>query len=200
MDVDSLFSMADGLFRTDHDGSTYAAYAGVGSRQTPQEMQDLMAEIAERLSMRGFTLRSGAAPGADLAFERGAVRVQGKTEIYIPWPRFNGHDSHRNKPPQLGFDVAAKFHPGWPHLSQAARTLMARNVQQVLGPDCQGMGGWASRFVLCWTADGATSKTTWRTGGTGQAIRIAAEWGIPVFNLAREEMRQQVCKTLEIAL
>lgn len=61
---------------------------------------------------------------------------------------------------------------------------MARNSQQILGWGCASQ---ESEFVICWTQDGATKETTQRTGGTGQAIRIAIDLGIPVFNLADKE-------------
>ena len=43
-----------------------------------------------------------------------------------------------------------------------------------------------SDFVLCWTEDGEAS------GGTGQAMRIAAAHGVPVYNLQRPRERCHV--------
>jgi hypothetical protein len=43
--------------------------------------------------------------------------------------------------------------------------------------------------VLCWTPDGAIDKTGKKTGGTGQAIRLAVAHGVPVYNLARPDHR-----------
>jgi hypothetical protein len=47
----------------------------------------------------------------------------------------------------------------------------------VLGHDLRS----PSRFVVCWTADGRA------TGGTGQAIRIAEAYAVPVFNFGRTD-------------
>ena len=58
-----------------------------------------------------------------------------------------------------------------------ARKFHARNCYQVLGKDLQS----PSNFVLCWTPGGAV------TGGTGQALRIAIDRGIPVFNMGAPE-------------
>lgn len=72
--------------------------------------------------------------------------------------------------------------------------LMGRNVHQVLGDDLDNRDAY-SRFVLCFTADGADGvalKTSGLTGGTGQAIRIAADFGVPVFNLQRDDHRERV--------
>ena len=61
--------------------------------------------------------------------------------------------------------------------------MMTRNVHQILGLDLRT----PTSAVICWTADGATSITTEDTGGTGQAIRIASDLGIPVFNLKNHD-------------
>ncbi len=55
-------------------GARSFRYAGIGSRDTPASILDLMTRIARRLSARepwGYTLLSGGAAGADSAFERG---------------------------------------------------------------------------------------------------------------------------------
>ena len=68
-------------------------YTGIGSRETPLEYIQLFIRIAEYLASVGYTLRSGGANGADLAFEIGCDNKQGKKEIYIPWYSFNNSDS-----------------------------------------------------------------------------------------------------------
>lgn len=47
-------------------------------------------------------------------------------------------------------------------------------------------------FVLCWTPDGSLDGTGSDTGGTGQALRIAAAYDVPVFNLQRPDHRARV--------
>ena len=61
-------------------------YTGIGSRETPSHILELMTKIAKYLDSLGFILRSGGAPGADTAFANGAVNKQ----IFIPWKNFNG--------------------------------------------------------------------------------------------------------------
>lgn len=53
----------------------YLPYAGIGSRQTPDDILELMHRIGSTLAINGFTLRSGGAVGADTAFEQGAVSI-----------------------------------------------------------------------------------------------------------------------------
>lgn len=135
-------------------------------------MQPLMQEIAEMLRDKGYTLRSGHADGADLYFESGSGD---DNEIYIPWKGFNGSKSVYYGITREAYIMAEKYHPAWSKLSEAAKNLMARNCFQVLGVDLKT----PVEFVVCWTPDGRIS------GGTGQALRIAKDYGIPVFNLQK---------------
>lgn len=148
-------------------------YAGIGSRSTPPHILDLMSAIAYTLARDGWKLRSGAADGADSAFESGALDGLGAVEIWLPWSRFNGHPSPLIPSP-AAFEMAARFHPAWAACSRGARALHARNCHQVLGPDLTS----PVSFVLCWTPSGSGS------GGTGQALRIARAHSIPIFDLA----------------
>lgn len=164
-------------------------YAGIGSRTTPPEVLAYMRKAAQRLAARGFTLRSGAADGADSAFEQGCDEVGGAKEIWLPWKGFNRHADTGLYPGDAHFDLVSKFHPAWNRLGRGPRSLHARNVGQVLGHDCRQAVG----FVLCWTPDGceASSQRTQATGGTGTAIEIACAHNIPVFNLARPDARER---------
>lgn len=143
-------------------------YAGIGSRKTPDHILRLMTRIAARLSELGYILRSGGAYGADRAFEVGA----GQKEIFIA----EDADSR-------ALELASQYHPAWDKLSEYARKLHARNCYQILGRDLSS----PVVFVVCWTLDGAETITSPQSGGTGQAIRIAAAHQIPVFNLKNED-------------
>jgi len=154
-------------------------YAGIGSRETPEDICKLMTRIAEYLYQQGYTLRSGAADGADTAFENGAKE---KKEIYLPWRRFNNSDARFVKIPDEAYKIAANFHPVWDRLKDYAKNFHARNVMQILGEDLNT----PSDFVVCWTKKGRI------TGGTGQALRMAIAYEIPIFNLAIEEDKQRI--------
>jgi len=147
------------------------AYAGIGSRDTPADICQKMNIAAQAMSHVGLILRSGAADGADKAFEAGSLPHL--KEIYLPWPRFNGSRSTLDTVDQAALDIAAQLHQAWYKLSQGVRKLMARNCYQVLGRDLQS----PVLFVLCWTPGGKGG------GGTGQAIRLAKACQIPVFDM-----------------
>lgn len=152
-------------------------YAGIGSRTTPVPVQRLMNQTAQILALNGFTLRSGAADGADQAFETGADAVEGPKEIYLPEEGFNNRstddDGLTAEISDRAYEIAAQFHPNWNGLQDGVKRLQARNTHQVLGADCDA----PVDIVVCWTPNGEDR------GGTSQALRIARDRGIPIINL-----------------
>lgn len=156
-------------------------YTGIGSRKTPGNIIGTMRAIARDLDQAGFTLRSGHADGADKAFESGCSAYH--KEIYLPWPNFNyarpnqlGHIVMDDLPMDIQHEaqrLAAEYHPNWAACNSDARKLHTRNIPQVLGQDLNT----PSKFIVCWTPNGSGS------GGTGQALRIAKSYNIPIFDL-----------------
>lgn len=156
----------------------FESYAGIGSRQTPVDVMTEMTSIASRLQDR-YILNSGAAEGADKAFETGVTN--GNKNIFLAWRGFNNNTSTLYNVTPAAIEIAKQFHSRWDQLSQGAQKLMSRNVYQVLGEDLTS----PVSFVLCWSPDGCESHKTRNrlTGGTGQAISIADTHGIPVINM-----------------
>lgn len=157
---------------------SFKSYAGIGSRETPKDVCLYMTAIAKRLASLGYTCNSGGADGADAAFERGAVINR---QIFLPWDGFNKrnidnltklHGEGSYLVPEFNADLVRKYHPKPSALSDAGWKFMSRNSYQVLGKDLNT----PAEFVLCWTKDGKAS------GGTGQALRIAKDRRIPIFN------------------
>lgn len=173
-------------------------YAGIGSRETPENILKLMKQMGSHLGKLGITLRSGGAEGADQAFEEGCDMVNGPKEIYLPWRNFqNSHSNLIVGPPgSKAYLIAEEHHPYWANLSDGAKKLQARNSHQVLGKDLSTL----TSFVVCYTAKGKGK------GGTGQAIRLAKAHNIPIFDcgLYEEDLEllkdeyKQFLKTLKI--
>jgi len=154
-------------------------YTGVGARKTPSHVLRLMGRIACVMALKGWTLRTGDADGADRAFREGALATAGRSLVEI----YTANDIDQMDGPAMM--VAAEYHGAWHRMSVYAQKLHGRNVYQVLGP---GMDS-PSKGLICWTPDGVTvhAKRTIATGGTGTAISIASEHDVPVHNLANEE-------------
>lgn len=187
-----------------------AIITGIGSRETPEIELILLSEIGREAEKRGMRGRSGGAGGADLAFERGFTDPK-NIDVIFPWRGFlpkdmTEHDVTsylgRERPKQgpgapvllewkmraKAEELAAKYHPAWEKCSQGARALHSRNMPQVLGLQLDNK----TDVVVAWTVDGKA------TGGTGQAIRIAKDLGIPVANLKNPEERKIVLEVLNI--
>ena len=154
-------------------------YAGVGSRESPDFVCLAMTAIAKLLEADGYTLRSGGADGADLAFESGVERLK---DIYLAWKGFNGSSSALYGVCDAAIAMALTIHPSPENLVKREKALYlhARNCYQVLGSDLET----PSDFVICWTEDAK------KRGGTRTAIVLAERNNIPVLNLGK-------CKTYE---
>jgi hypothetical protein len=172
-------------------------YTGVGSRETPAEVLNLMYDLAAKLGGRGYILRSGGADGADKAFEDGCCKVDADMEIYLPWSGFNDHVHNPEKGyflPDLyeggeAFKIASGVHPAWDKLTQGAKRLHSRNVFQVLGHDLDT----PSKFLVCYAKPVGDSVS----GGTRTAVELAKKWNVPVVNLYHELCLDRVKRYLE---
>lgn len=153
-------------------------YTGIGSRETPRDILMHMSMLGVELAKLGWTLRSGHAEGADKAFEQGAIRAKGKMEIYLPWENFNeaptNDDRYMTVIHPEALDIARNAHPAWDRCSPGSRKMHVRNVHQVLGVNLDT----PNKLIICWTSGGR------RGGGTGQALRIAEKYQIPIIDLA----------------
>jgi hypothetical protein len=138
------------------------SYAGIGSRETPDDVLYVIERLAVRSAFAGELLRSGGAKGADMAFERGCDSVHGPKEI------FRAADC---TPEAIA--LSEPHHPAWGLCSPYAKKLHGRNAMIILGKRLND----PVSLVICWTEGGKPK------GGTAQGIRIAEHYGIPVFNL-----------------
>lgn len=149
--------------------------AGIGSRETPKRILNLMVDIGKFCNELKIPIYSGHADGADWAFELGA---QESCITFLPWDGFNNHLSSKAtqivvKPTEELIKITKEFHPKPEALSSGSLNLMCRNACQVLGLDLKS----PVDLVICWTKDGRAS------GGTGQALRIAEAHSIQIINL-----------------
>lgn len=162
-------------------GMSSLYYAGIGSRRTPMSVLVLFKALACRLGEKGWTLRSGGAPGADQAFESGLCPWHPR-EIFLPWKGFEKNPSTLYPASKEAYEMASKFHPKWSSLSDVAKAFHARNCHQVLGINLDK----PVEMIICYTEGGSGS------GGTGQAIRIAKSMKIPIFDFGRSEAADEL--------
>lgn len=134
-------------------------YAGIGSRSTPDYVLKKMTLLAKKLE--NYILRSGGAEGADSAFEKGAS----KKEI------FRAEDATKE-----AIELSSKYHPNWSACSEYTKKLHGRNAMIILGENLDS----PVEFVVCWTKNGTGG------GGTGQALRIAKDYRIKIYDLGEK--------------
>jgi len=174
------------------------AYAGVGSRRTPPDVLEAMADIAQTLGDAGTALSTGGADGADKAFETGALRTDAPITVHAPWPGYNGYRPGRD--PETDIDIvhpkstesvqgrtyaelAREHHPYWQRCSRGARALFLRNVSILAGARHDDGGTLPVRAVVAYTPNGLPVGR--EAGGTGHTLRTAASLDIPCVNLSR---------------
>jgi hypothetical protein len=169
-------------------------YTGVGARKTPDKILDIMYDVGQTLADLNYTLRSGGAEGADQEFEAGCDSAKGKKEIYLPWKGFEDNDSPLYNISPEAYEIAEEVYGArWRNIGVGTMKLMARNMYQVMGLTLD----IPSDFVVCWTPDGATTKRTDKSGGTGQAIAYANMNSIPVFNLKNNNDIDRLMKYID---
>lgn len=154
-------------------------YAGIGSRQTPPDILQVMKSLAEELQELGYTANTGDAGGADKAFRDGTS----KKNIFTP-----------KQATTRTLEIAKEIHPAWDRMDDYSRKLQARNTNQIFGAKLDT----PVDFVLAWTQDGLEdyNMRSIKSGGTGQAIDMASRKGIPVINLANPDWRQRLDEIL----
>lgn len=157
--------------------TTEKYYGGAGGRDAPDAVLKRMRYYGTVLAERGYTLRSGAASGPDSAFEEGATVVRpSQRAIYLPWAGFNDRWDGIVVGEDEGFrQIAERHHPAWHACRESDRKLHTRNGPIILGLTQPPV---LSDFLLCWTRRGLGG------GGTGQTIRVARAYCVPVYDLA----------------
>ena len=181
------------------------SYTGVGSRETPDDILILMRRIGYVMAMKGISLRTGEAEGADHAFYKGVVDandihgVKFKNEVFVAAaPKshhyvndvvniFSGDSSFAI---QEFRETAIMIRGSWDDLSYFGAMCHIRNVAQVLGGD----GKSPSRGLICWAKPVNPIKATdsimrYVEGETNTAYCTAILHNIPVYNLHELEHR-----------
>ena len=173
-----------------------ASYAGIGSRIIEPEMEQRMQLIGQIMGALRVTLRSGAAEGADKAFEAGCDLEYGPKEIFLPWRGFSNHPSPLWEVPDLAYKVAKQYYQfDWSKAKDTTKRFMARDCMQVTGINLDDFVD----FVVCYTRDGCEhdDQRSGTTGGTGQAISYASLNDIPVFNLYHDDRWDELLDYIE---
>lgn len=151
----------------------------IGSRETPQEILDVMRDLILSFNENGTLIRSGGADGADHTVTQYAG--SSNREIYLPWNGFNNLWKNKNDiflwtdSPQHkeATKMALTVYHSINFARDSHRSFHSRNSMQVMGFNMDT----PSDLIICWTPGGNT------IGGTATAIKMAQAHNIPVYNL-----------------
>ncbi len=143
------------------NGTAVKYYAGIGARKVSADVLAEIDKLALLFAGARYVLRSGGAAGCDSAWQNGS---QNNYTLYLAEHATNA-----------AIEMASRFHPNWKACNSHVCKLHGRNMMILLGPQLND----PVDFVCCWTPSGRA------VGGTGQALRAAEFFGIPIFNLGR---------------
>lgn len=165
----------------------------IGSTELTEYEWTLCSALGYYITEKGFSMRSGRAPGADQAFQNGAERFMATGDhirdhqIFLPWKSFehdnaftSNHWAYSNyTPEEIGRanEICATVHPVWGVLTSGQRAFHTRNVFQSLGLNCNE----PSDFLICCAAE--NKKTQLPMGGSRTAFKIAQDHGTPCLNI-----------------
>ena len=169
-------------------------FAGIGARRIPRAQAKVMRNACMIYACAGHAAHHGGANGADKACDNGyRIIAPNNLEVFIP---YDGYNAFYIKQPEVtlgtsdaAYKIAKDHHPAWDRVSSIGKQLHSRNSHIILGHDLQS----PVDFILCWTPDAKI------VGGTGQALRIAKNYNIKVFNLADKEVEYYFKKMIEKA-
>lgn len=186
-------------------------YTLIGSRETPEDVLELMTRFAYKAASKGYTARSGGANGADTCLEDGvkafikdnklsAKKAEDLMEVYLPWKDFNSRNSNdygyytlpwldkKNE----AYNLASEIHPAWEKCSNGAKSLHVRNTMQVLGKNLNK----PSKFILCYGVSHKKGSEIPK-GGTKTGCELGKLYGVEIFNLYLPEHRKRVERWLK---
>ena len=177
----------------------------IGSRDLEKESGHersikLCYNVAYSFARLGITFTSGlAALGMDgiaqkaysAAVNEGSARLE-QFEVYVA----NQNEITRSRLPNKNLSIimnqakineieqiAASIHPAWHNCNEWARGMHMRNVHQILGYNLD----YPVDAVVTWVKENPDGTPR---GGTATAIKLAREYGIPVFNLNTPDVQK----------
>lgn len=162
-------------------------FAGIGPRETPASVCNDMAAMGNLFAKLGWYGCSGFGEGADQAWLSQIPQQQ--QEVWLPWSTYNGasmtRDPHKRfrllVPTGRIEQVAKTFYANdWGKATQGIRLLMMRNVAIMMSNTLDA----PVDLVAYWQSE---AKEHDPFGGTNHAIKVAKHFGIPCFNIRKQE-------------
>ena len=140
------------------------AIAVIGDINFPLEKVGMAKTLTSYLLNQGYDVRTGGNAGTENAFTMKGV------SLYLPWPGFRTHrQAAMTKPSKTAYGIASMACPSWARQSNGSKSLMARNVNIILGADLSS----PVQFILIYGREPLTEH----------ARRIALTHEITTYNI-----------------
>lgn len=163
--------------------------ACIGSRRLTEEELNFCESVGRRLVELGFYIGTGNAIGADQAYARGGNSINpSRVVLYLPWETYEQDaivlGNRIRRPPHESWmeDAAKELHPAWDRVTRGGRALHTRNIAIVHG----------APLCFAWPKPGG------RTQGSRMGMQYAEKQNIPLLELSKPYVREQVAKVLDI--
>lgn len=144
-------------------------YTGFGTRKILKTDEEYVKGISQTLANLGYKLRTGQMKrGIEAVFRASTLNLEivKKTETS-----------------QSAIDLMGKYHNSWNVIDLPNKKLLGRNAHLVMGKKLNAM----SDFVVYYQRELADDSN-----GVSHTIRVAQDFGVPCFNIAFEEGRDDL--------
>jgi hypothetical protein len=164
----------------------------------PEEIASEFYQIAKVLAAKGYTFRHTGDSSDDL--QNKILDIENiKTESYLPWKKFNLdiNAPYIKKPTPKAYKIAASCHVRFSKMSNGVRCILARNVNAILGNDCND----PVDFILAYSEDGAEGIVKGLdykiTGSVAFYLKVAEDSNISVFNLKNNDIKTRLVEHIK---
>lgn len=165
-------------------------YAGVGSRETPPHVLELMENIAKELEKNNFYASTGCASGADSAFRVGCS----KPRVYTCRGPEHGIDPSHYDNYWMTEHIIKELlgESRYNNMSSFAKLAHRRNCYQVLGDDLST----PVEFTLLYAKPNKSGDVV--LGGTVTAFKLSKCFDIPIFNFYHKDTESEFQRHLDV--
>lgn len=153
----------------------------------PEEAREKILKTMRFIASKDFKLR--IAYGSNDAFLAEVASLFNDVEVYLPWRGYNKEvkNPYSIQPSELAYRASLQFHGKFADMPDAVRTIIANEVNMVLGKNCDNLVG----HIFAWSPCGSeslTRETDYKTlGNTSIAIKMARAFTIPYSNINRAD-------------
>lgn len=174
-----------GTFKTHSKLFTIKAHSTTGT--IPASITERFIEISKVLATKSFGYRYGGR--SDDTLQSDIIKTEGlKTEIYLPWKKFNVDvKTDHISPTEKAYSIALNSHKVFYKLPPAVRAVISNDVHLLLGEDCNTPLDFLLVYSECGSEALSKQVDYKKLGPIVFLLKVAGDANIPVFNFKNED-------------